>query len=125
MRWRRRQRKRRHSQSVANGERWNSSSFRGLLRGHTVDIARSSPCPLSTIVCLLQPARLEQILSSVLDRPQERTERRASHLTELRKHAADAKFQRLYDAIENGVADLSDPMLKERVAELKAVRAPT
>jgi len=26
------------------------------------------------------------------------------------------------DAIENGVADLSDPMLKDRIAELKAVR---
>jgi hypothetical protein len=29
---------------------------------------------------------------------------------------------RIYDAIENGVADLADPMLKDRVAELKAVR---
>jgi hypothetical protein len=26
------------------------------------------------------------------------------------------------DAIENGVADLSDPMLKDRIAKLKAVR---
>jgi site-specific DNA recombinase len=34
----------------------------------------------------------------------------------------DAKLKRLYDAIENGVADLTDPMLKDRVAELKAVR---
>jgi len=42
----------------------------------------------------------------------------------LRKRAseADAKLKRLYDAIENGVADLSDPMLKDRVAELKAIR---
>ncbi|MBV8792470.1 MAG: hypothetical protein JO237_10500, partial [Pseudolabrys sp.] len=30
--------------------------------------------------------------------------------------------KRLYDAIENGIADLSDPMLKDRVAELKATR---
>jgi hypothetical protein len=28
----------------------------------------------------------------------------------------------LYDAIENGIADVSDPMLKERVTELKSVR---
>jgi hypothetical protein len=34
----------------------------------------------------------------------------------------DAKRKRLYDAIENGVADLSAPMLKDRVAELKAIR---
>jgi hypothetical protein len=33
----------------------------------------------------------------------------------LRKRAAeaDAKLKRLYDAIENGVADLADPMLEE------------
>lgn len=46
------------------------------------------------------------------------------HIAELRKRAseADAKLKRLYDAIENGIADLSDPMLKERVTELKAIR---
>jgi site-specific DNA recombinase len=73
---------------------------------------------------LLQPSRLEEILSSVLDRREERAERRATHIAELRKRAAevDAKLKRLYDAIDNGVADLADPMLKDRVAELKAVR---
>ena len=42
----------------------------------------------------------------------------------MRKRAseADAKLKRLYDAIENGVADLTDPMLKDRIAELKAIR---
>jgi len=42
----------------------------------------------------------------------------------LRKRAAetDAKLKRLYDAIGNGVADLADPMLKDRIAELKATR---
>jgi site-specific DNA recombinase len=34
----------------------------------------------------------------------------------------DAKLKRFYDAIENGVADLADPMLKGRIAELKAIR---
>jgi site-specific DNA recombinase len=72
----------------------------------------------------LQPARLEEVLSSVLDRREERAERRTTHIAELRKRAAevDAKLKRLYDAIENGVADLSDPMLKDRIAELKAIR---
>jgi hypothetical protein len=79
---------------------------------------------------LLQPKRLEQILSGVLDRRQERAERRATHIAELRKRAseADAKLKRLYDAIENGVADLADPMLKDRIAELltnAAVRIET
>ncbi len=73
---------------------------------------------------LLQPKRLEQILSSVLDRRKERAERRTTHIAELRRRAseADAKLKRLYDAIENGIADVSDPMLKERVSELKAIR---
>ena len=73
---------------------------------------------------LLQPKRLEEILSSVLGRREERAERRTAHIAELRKRAseADAKLKRLYDAIVNGVADLSDPMLKNRIAELKAIR---
>jgi site-specific DNA recombinase len=73
---------------------------------------------------LLQPKRLEQILSRVLDRREERAKRRTAHIAELRKRAseADAKLKRLYDAIENGIADVSDPMLKERVTELKAIR---
>ena len=55
---------------------------------------------------------------------EERAERRMAHIAGLRKRAseAEAKLKRLYDAIENGVADLSDPMLKNRIAELKAIR---
>jgi len=73
---------------------------------------------------LLLPIRLEKILSSVLDRREERSERQATHIAELRKRAteADAKLKRLYDAIENGVTDLSDQMLKDRITELKAIR---
>jgi hypothetical protein len=60
----------------------------------------------------------------VLDRREERAERRTAHIATLRKRSAeaDAKLKRLYDAIENGIADLSDPMLKDRVGELKAIR---
>jgi hypothetical protein len=36
----------------------------------------------------------------------------------VRAAEAEAKLKRLYDAIENGIADVSDPMLKERVTEL-------
>ncbi len=73
---------------------------------------------------LLQPDRLEEVLASVLDRRQERSERRRHHIGELNKRAteADARLKRLYDAIENGVADLDDPDLKERIANLKATR---
>ena len=73
---------------------------------------------------LLEPKRLEHTLSRVLDRREERAKRRTAHIAELRKRAseADAKLKRLYDAIENGIADVSDPMLKERLTELKAIR---
>ncbi len=73
---------------------------------------------------MLQPERLEEVLASVLDRRQERTERRRDHIAELNKRAAetDLRLKRLYDAIETGVADLDDPALKERIAGLKAIR---
>jgi hypothetical protein len=53
-----------------------------------------------------------------------RAERRTTHIAELRKRAAeaDAKLRRLYNAIENGIADVADPMLKDRVTELRAIR---
>ncbi len=73
---------------------------------------------------LLDPARLEEVLAPVLDRRQERTERRHAHIAELNKRATetDLRLKRLYDAIESGVADLDDPDLKDRIASLKAIR---
>ncbi len=73
---------------------------------------------------LLDPDRLADVLAAVLDRRADRAARSREHVTELNKRAAeaDARLRRLYDAIETGVADLDDPALKERVAELKAVR---
>jgi site-specific DNA recombinase len=73
---------------------------------------------------LLQPERLETILANVLDRRQERTERRSEHLAELHKRITetDQRLNRLYDAIESGVADLDTPGLKERIVGLNALR---
>ena len=73
---------------------------------------------------LLQPERFEEILASVLDRRQERAERRREHIAELNRRATetDLRLKRLYTAIEAGVADLDDPPLKERIASLKAIR---
>jgi DNA invertase Pin-like site-specific DNA recombinase len=73
---------------------------------------------------LLQPERLETILASVLNRRQERNERRREHLVELHKRITetDQRLSRLFDAIESGVADLDAPGLKERIAGLKAIR---
>ena len=73
---------------------------------------------------LLDPERLEEILASLLDRRQERVERRHEHVAELNKRAAETelRLKRLYDAIESGVTDLDDPALKDRIAGLKAIR---
>lgn len=73
---------------------------------------------------LLQPERLAIVLSSLLDRRQERTERRREHLGELHRRITetDQRLNRLYDAIESGVAALDDAGLKERIANLKAIR---
>ena len=73
---------------------------------------------------LLQPERLETILASVLDRRQEQRERRREHIVELNKRAAESelRLKRLYDAIEAGVANITDPALKDRIDSLKTIR---
>jgi site-specific DNA recombinase len=73
---------------------------------------------------LLNPERLEEILSTVLDRRQERSERKQAHIAELNKRATetDLRLKRLYDAIESGVADIDDPELKDRISALKTTR---
>jgi site-specific DNA recombinase len=100
-------------------------------QGETGCSGRSIPMEkLDTIVAihiedrLLQPDRLEEVLASVLDRRHERAERRQEHIAELNRRAAetDLRLKRLYDAIESGVADISDPALKDRIVGLKALR---
>ena len=73
---------------------------------------------------LLQPKRLETILASVIDRRQERVERRRAHLAELNRRITetDQRIGRLFDAIEGGMIDKDDAMAKERMASLKAIR---
>src|SRR5690606_21152586 len=67
-------------------------------------------------VRLLQPKRLETVLASVIDRRQERTDRRREHLAALQRRTADAdpRLGRLFDAIEAGMVDKDDAMAKER-----------
>ena len=73
---------------------------------------------------LLQPERLETILPAILDRREERAERRQEHIAELNKRATESelRLKRVYDAIEAGVVDLDDPALKDRIDGLKTVR---
>lgn len=86
--------------------------------------------PTDQTSCLLQPDRLEEVLSSGLDRRQKRAERRREHVVELNKRAAetDLRLKRLYDTIEAGVASLDDPALLDlapatgRAFELQRVK---
>ncbi len=73
---------------------------------------------------LLDPARLEKLLGSVLGRREDQAERRREHIASLQRQATESeqRLKRLYDAIEAGVADLDDPALKERIAGLKVIR---
>ena len=73
---------------------------------------------------LLDPARLEALMDQILERRDEWVNQRRQHVADLERRAteAEAKLKRLYDAIENGVIDVSDPSLKDRIAELTATR---
>lgn len=84
---------------------------------------------LDAIVCdhienrLLQPERLKEVPASILDRCEERAERRREHIAELSRRAAETelRLKPLYEAIEAAAADLDDPALKKRVVALRAL----
>jgi site-specific DNA recombinase len=73
---------------------------------------------------IVDPQRLTTMMDQVLEHRQEWNDRRHGHIAELRKRVAEAeaKLKRLYEAIENGVINAADPSLKDRIAELSAIR---
>jgi|FEC22Drversion2_1045045.scaffolds.fasta_scaffold00491_39 site-specific DNA recombinase len=73
---------------------------------------------------LLASERLEELLAGLLKRREEHAQRLKGRVAELRKQAADAeaKLTRLYEAIENGLAEMDDSNLKGRIVELKRIR---
>jgi site-specific DNA recombinase len=73
---------------------------------------------------LFKPDRVRAILGGLLERQASRSEDHSHRMTALQNKLTDAegRLSRLYQAIENGIADFSDPTLKERVAALKAER---
>ena len=64
------------------------------------------------------------LLESLLDRRLAQSDKQKGRIADLRRQAAEAdgRLTRLYDAIENGLADLEDANLKGRMAELKQIR---
>ena len=73
---------------------------------------------------LLEKGHLEELLAGVLERREAHADNLKDRIVALRKQAADAeaKLTRLYEAIENGLAELDDSNLKGRIAELKRMR---
>jgi len=73
---------------------------------------------------LLDPHRLAVLMEQLLDRREEWADQRRSHIAEMRKRAteADAKLNRLYEAIENGLLASDDASLTERVTEPSGIR---
>lgn len=73
---------------------------------------------------LLTPERMQSLLSGLMDRQTARDADHAQRLTMLRGKLSDAedRLKRLYQAIENGIADQADPTLKDRIAAIKTER---
>jgi site-specific DNA recombinase len=73
---------------------------------------------------LLTPERVAGLLTGLMQRQTSRDEDHASRLTALRAKLADAqsRLDRLYAAIESGVADLADETFKARVSTVKTDR---
>ncbi len=73
---------------------------------------------------LLTPERVAKLLDGPLQRQSTRDEDYAKRLAalEAKLNSAETKLRRLYDAIEAGVADPSDPTLKDRLTAAKQDR---
>jgi len=74
---------------------------------------------------LLQPERLETVLASVLDRRQERTERRCEHLAELHKRIAETDRQHVAVLRSDTIRRRRErpPAREERIARIRAATA--
>ena len=98
------------------------------LRGKTACAGRSVPMErLDRIVTdrlgdqLLTVERVRHLLGGLMDR---QSRRAAGRLTALRGKLAEAegRLGRLYQAIENGIADPNDPTLKDRLTAVRTER---
>ncbi|WP_334150378.1 recombinase family protein [Hyphomicrobium sp.] len=94
-------------------------------RGRTIPMGELDTLVVSHLEDrLLVPQRLAELLAGPLARQEAQAERLKGRIAELRSQAADAetKLTRLYEAIENGLAELNDSNLKGRIAELTRTR---
>lgn len=73
---------------------------------------------------LFTPDRVRSIIGGLMERQAARSEDHTTRITALQNKVVDSEIRlsRLYQAIENGIAEASDPTLKERLDNLKAER---
>ncbi|MEZ2409000.1 zinc ribbon domain-containing protein [Bosea sp. RCC_152_1] len=93
-------------------------------KGRSIPMDELNDLVVSSVVDrLLSPHFLEEALSALLKRRDEAAERETGRSVALKRNALDAenKLTRLYEAIEAGLADLTDSNLKGRIAELADV----
>jgi site-specific DNA recombinase len=94
-------------------------------KGRAVPMDRLDAAVMNSLADqLLTPERVGALLRGLMDRQTARDEDYAHRLTALRGKLSDAegRLARLYLAIENGLADASDPTLKDRVAAVRNER---
>jgi site-specific DNA recombinase len=74
---------------------------------------------------VFEPSRLRILLGEMFDRSEAGSLKMDKEIKHQRKALAEAttRLQRIYSAIENGLADLQDPLLKERVEGLRLQRS--
>lgn len=100
-------------------------------KGKSACKGRSIPMDkLDTIVTdslasqLLTKPRVEKMLDGLIARQAQRSTEHSARLAKLKSRVTDAetRLKRLYDAIENGIADPADDTLKDRLAGLRTER---
>lgn len=93
-------------------------------KGRSVPMAKLDDAVTESLAeHLLTPERVGRLLAGLMDRQTARDADHAQRLAALRDKLADAesRLDRLYQAIENGIADPSDATLKERIAAFTRV----
>lgn len=100
-------------------------------KGKSACKGRSVPMDkLDTIVTeriadqILTPQRVEKLLTGLIERQANRSADYTDRITNLRKNLSEteARLKRLYDVIENGIADPTDETLKDRITAIKTER---
>lgn len=98
---------------------------KGTCQGRRVRMEETDDLVLSAIMDdMLTPSRMTKLLEELHKRQTARDSRKAGRLEGFQEKLTDAetRLRRLYDAVERGHMDLSDPTLRERVDAVRSER---